>query len=111
MSSSLLPKDITVTRYRPIVHTPLFKRNSSLPAVDDKYSFTIVRNAVASLITSIEILKPSLFWYHLSDNGSGSFCEWLRLEDCVFLSTLKTCGLIRQKKVNKKMIVSIVIDP
>ena len=27
-----------------------------------------------------------------------------------FLSVLKTCGLIRQKKVNEKMILSIVMD-
>ena len=56
MSSSLLPKDINVTRCRPIVHTNLFKSNSSLPVVDDKYSFTRARNASASLITSIESL-------------------------------------------------------
>ena len=40
MSSLLLPKDITVTRCRPIVHTNVFKSTSSLPTVDDKYSFT-----------------------------------------------------------------------
>ena len=46
----------------------------------------------------------------MSDNDTGCFCKLLRLEDCVFLSILKTCGIIRQKKVNEKMIVSIVMD-
>ena len=36
----------------------------------------------------------------MSDNGKGSLCELFRLKDCVFLSIMRTCGLIRQKKVN-----------
>ena len=110
MSSSLLPKDITVTGCQPIVRTNLLKSNNSLPGVDDKYSFTRGRNTLASLITSIESLEPLSFWYNLSDNGAGSFCELLRLEDCIFLSILKIYGIIRQKKFSGKMIVSIVID-
>ena len=78
--------------------------------MDDEYSITTARNALASLVMSIESLEPPSFWYNLSDNDTGSFCELLRLEDCVFLSILKTCGIIRQKKVNEKMIVSIVMD-
>ena len=38
------------------------------------------------------------------------YVELLRLEDCVFLSILKTCGLIRRKKDNGKMILSIKKD-
>ena len=110
MSSSILPKDIIVTRCRLIVHTNGFMNNSSLPVVDNKYSFTRARNAVASLIKSIENLEPPLFWYNLSANCAGIFCEVLRLDDCVFLSILKTCGLIRQKKINEKMTLSIVMD-
>ena len=38
------------------------------------------------------------------------FCELLRLKDFECLSLLKTCGCIRQKKMNEKIIVSIVMD-
>ena len=110
MSSSLFPQDVTVTRCRPIVHTTLFMSNISLPVVDDIYSFTRTHNTFVSLITSIENFEPPSLWYKLSDNGKGSLCELLRLGECVFLSTLETCGLIRQKKVNRKMTVSIVQD-
>ena len=108
LSNSLLPKDISVTRYRPIVCTNLFKYNISLSIVDDAYSFTRVSNTLSSLITSIETLKLSSCWYNLSDNVKVSLYELLRLEEYVFLSILKTCGAIRQKKVNGKMIVLIV---
>ena len=59
---------------------------------------------------SIKPLEPPSYWYNLSDNGKGSLCELFRLEDCVFLSILKTCGLIHQKKVNEKMLISIEKD-
>ena len=95
MSISLSSKDITVTKCPLVIHTNLFKRNISLPTVDDKYSFTRARNALVSLITSIESLKPPSYWYNISDNGIGSLCELFRLEACVFLSIMKTCGLIR----------------
>ena len=54
MINLLSSKDITVTKCPPVIRTNLFKRNSSQPVVDDKYSFTRARNALASLITSIE---------------------------------------------------------
>ena len=73
MSSSLLPKDITETICRLIVRTHVFKSNSSLPVVGDKYSFTRARNALASLIVSIESLEPPSFWYNLSNNSKGIF--------------------------------------
>ena len=57
MSSSLSPKDVTVTKYRPIVCSILFKRNSSLPIVYDKHSFTRTRNALVDLIMPIESLE------------------------------------------------------
>ena len=62
MSNLLLPKYITVTRCRSIVHTTLFQINSSLPIVDDKYSFTRAQNVLASLITPIRSLEPPSFW-------------------------------------------------
>ena len=57
MNSSLSSKEITVTKYPPDIRTNLFKRNSSLPTVDNAYSFTRDRNALALLITSIESLS------------------------------------------------------
>ena len=95
MISSLSSKDITVTKCPPVIHTNLFKSNSSLPAVYDKYLFTRARNALASLIASIESIETPSYWYNLSDNSKGGLCELFRLEDCVFLSIIKTCGLIR----------------
>ena len=53
MSSSLSYKDITVTKSPTGIRSNLFKRNISLSTVGDKYSYTRVRNALASLITSI----------------------------------------------------------
>ena len=97
MSSSLSSKDDTVTKCRRFVRTKLRKSNVTLPIVDDKYSFTRARNALVVLITSIESLEPPSYWYNISDNGTGSLCELFRLEECVFLSIMRTCGLIRQK--------------
>ena len=59
---------------------------------------------------SIESLESPSFWYILSDNGKVSLYESLRLEDCAFLSILKTCGLIHQKKVNKETSISAEKD-
>jgi len=40
----------------------------------------------------------------------GGLCELFLLQDCVFLSIMKTCGIIQQKKVNGKMSTSIARD-
>ena len=110
MISSLLSKDITVTKYPPVIRKNSFKSNSPLPVVDDRYSFTMVRNTLDSLITTIEILEPPLYWYDLSDNSKCGLYEFFRLEYCVCLSILKICGLIRQKKVNGKTSISVEKD-
>ena len=78
--------------------------------MDNKYSFTRARNALALLITSIESLEPPSCWYNISDNGKGNVCGLFRLEDCVFLSIMRTCGLIRQRKVNGKTSCSVEKD-
>ena len=75
--------------------------------MDNKYSFTSVRNSLASLITSIESLEPPSYWYNISDNGIGSLCELFILEEYVFLSIMRTCGLIRQKITGGKSSYSI----
>ena len=102
MNSSLSSKYDTVTKYRRFVRTKLRQSNIPLPIVDDKYSFTRARNALVSLITSIESLEPPSHWYNISDNSIGSLCELFRLEECVFLSIMRTCGLIRQKMTSGK---------
>ena len=76
MSSSLSSKDDTVTKYRRFVRTKLRQV--------DKYSFTRARNALVSLITSIESSEPPSHWYNISDNGISSLCELFRLDECVF---------------------------
>ena len=81
MNSSLSSKDDTVTKCRRFVRTKL--RQSNIP-LNDKYSFTRARNALVSLITSIESLEPPSHWYNISDNGIDSLCELFRLEECVF---------------------------
>ena len=100
MNISLSSKDDTMTKSRRFVRTKLRQRNIPLPTVDDKYSFTRARNALVSLSTSIDSLEPPSHWYNISDNGMGSLCELFRLEECVFLSIMRTCGLIRQKMIN-----------
>ena len=101
MSSSLLSKGDTVTKCRRFVRTKLRQSNVTLPIVDDKYSLTRARSALVELISSIESLGPSSYWYNISDNGIGSLCELFRLEECVFLSIMRTCGLIRQKIISE----------
>ena len=81
MNSSLLSKDVTVTKCPPFIRTNLFQRNISLPTVDDKYSFTRARNALESLITSIESLNPPSYWYSIYGNDIGSLCELLDLKN------------------------------
>ena len=100
MNISLSSKDGSVKFGPRFARTNLFKRNKPLPPVDDKFSFTRARNALVSLITSIESLQPSSHWYNISENGTGSLCELFRLEECVFLSIMRTCGLIRQKIIS-----------
>ena len=78
--------------------------------VHDKYSFTRARNALVSLITLIESLEPPSYWSIISDNGIGSLCELFRLEECVFLSLMRTCGLIRQKIIKGKTSIYVEKD-
>ena len=92
------------------VNTKLCQSNITLPIVDDKYSFTRARHALFDLITSIESLEPPSYWYNISDNGIGSLCELFRLEECVFLSMMRTCGLIRQKIINGKTSIYVERD-
>ena len=84
MNSSLSSKDITVTKCPPVIHTNLFKRNISLPTVDDKYSFTRARNALAFLITSIESLKTPSYWYNISDNVKVVYVNYFDLKVVCF---------------------------
>ena len=103
MNSSLSSKDDNVTKCRRFVRTKLRQSNIPLPIMDDKYSFTRARNALVSLITSIESLEPSSHWCNISDNGIGSLCELFRLEQWVFLFIMRRCGLIRQKMTSGKL--------
>ena len=102
MSSSLSSKDNTVTKCRRFVRTKLRQSNIPLPIVDDQYYFTRARNALVSLITSIERLEPPSHWFQISENGIGSLCELFRLEKCVFLSIMRTYCLIRHKMTSGK---------
>ena len=102
MNSSLSSKDDTVTKSRRFVRTILRQGNIPLPIVDDKYFFTRARNALVSLIMSIESLEHPSHWYNISNNGIGSLCELFRLEEYVFLSIMQTFRIIRQKMFNGK---------
>ena len=79
MNSSLLSKDVSVTKSPHFVDTNVFQSNISLPIVDDKYSFTRARNALVSILTWIESLDPSSYWYKISEKGIG-VCELFRLK-------------------------------
>ena len=102
MNSSSSSKDDTVTKCPRFVRTKLRQSNIPLPIVDDKYSFTMARNALVSLITSVESLEHPSHWYNISDNCICSLCKLFTLEECVFLSIMRTCGLIRQKMISGK---------
>ena len=102
MNNLLSSQDDTVKKSPYFVRTKLRQSNIPLPIVDDKYSFTRARNALVALITSIESLEPPSHWYKISENAVGSLCELFRLEECVFLSIMRTCGLIRQKMTSGK---------
>ena len=84
ISSSLSSKDITMTKSSTVIRTIVFKRNSSLTTVGDKYSFARDLDTLASFITTIQSLEPPSYCYNISDNGIVSLCELFRLEDCVF---------------------------
>ena len=86
-----------------ITHTNLLENSRSLPIVGGNYSFTRTRNDFASLIMSIESVYPHSYWYTLSDNGIGSLCELLRVEECIFTSILKTFGHIHWNMVNNNL--------
>ena len=85
MNNSISYQDDTVKKSPYFVRTKLRQSNITLSIVDDKYSFTRARNALVALITSIESLEPPSYWYNISDNGIGSFCELYRLEECVLI--------------------------
>ena len=59
---------------------------------------------------SIKSLNPLSFWYNLSNNSKGRLCELLRVEECMFISMLKICGIIRQKVIKEKMSITIRKD-
>ena len=96
-----------MTKCRRFVRTKVRQSNITLPIVDDKYSFTRSRIVLVSLITSIESLEPPSYWYNISDNGIGSLCELFKLEEYVFLSIMRTCGLICQKITGGKSLYTI----
>ena len=110
MNSSSLSKYVTMTKCSPFTRTNLFKRKISVPTVVDKYSFTRTRNALVSLIASIESLEPPSYSYSISDNGIGILCELFRLEECIFLCIMRTCGIIRQKIINGKTSIYVERD-
>ena len=52
---------------------------------------------------SIQAFDPSSYWYNLSSYNDGSLCNLLLLEECIFISILLNCGLIRQQVVSGDM--------
>mgnify|MGYP005685002739 CR=1 FL=1 len=93
---SLHCNDARITKNRLVIHTSLQENNNSLPIVGDRYSSTRTRNAFASLIMSIQAFDPPSYWYNLSNNNDESVCESLLFEECIFISILLKCVLIRQ---------------
>ena len=106
MMRSLYFLDNTVTKYRLIAHTTLQESNRLLPIVRDNYSLTRIYNDFVSLIMLVKSLDPPSFQYNLPSNCDDSLYELLRVEECILISMLKICRLIRQKVVNEKMIIT-----
>ena len=81
----LFSKDARVTKFPTVTHTSLQEINNSLPIVGDRYTTTRTRDAVASLIMTIQAFDPPSYWYNLSSNNNGSLCQLLLLEESIFL--------------------------
>ena len=107
---SLYSNDVRVTKCRVITHTILQENDNSLPTVGDRYSSARTRNAFASLIMSIQAFDSTSYWYNLSSYIDMSLCKLLILEECIFISFLLKCGLIRQQVVSGDMTIIIVND-
>ena len=58
----------------------------------------------------MENINPPSYWYSLPSNREGVLCELLRLEECIFISMFKICGIIRQKYVYDKLTITIQKD-
>ena len=59
---------------------------------------------------SIQAFGPPFYWYNLWSNNDGSLCKLLLLEECIFVSILLTCGLIRQQVVSGEMTTIVMYD-
>ena len=64
----------------------------------------------ASLSVLFESLDPPSFWCNLSSNSGGSLCKLLRVEESIFISIWKMCGLIRQKIDKDETTIIILKD-
>ena len=107
---SLYSKDARITKCRVITHTILQENDNSLPTVGDRYSSTRTRNAFASLIVSIQAFDSTSYWYNLSSYIDISLCKLLILEECILISFLLNCGLIRQQVVSGGMTIITVYE-
>ena len=70
----------------------------------------MTRNVFASLIMSIQAFDPQSYWYNLSSYNDGNVCKLLLLDECIFISILLKCGLLRQQVVSGDMTTIIVYD-
>ena len=67
-----------------------------------------MRNVFASLIMSIRAFDPPSYWYNSSINNDEGLCKLLLLEECIFISILLKCGIIRRKVISGHMRMKIL---
>ena len=106
----LLSTDARVRKCPTTTRTNLQCNTNSLAIVGDRYNGTRTRDTFVSLIMSIEAYDSIPFWYNLSSNNEGSLCQLLLIEECIFLSVLVKCELIRQIVVSGVMATIIRND-
>ena len=56
----------------------------------------------------VKSLDPPSYWYNVSKYAVGSLCELIRVEECMFTSKLKICGLIHQNMVHNKLVILVL---
>ena len=107
---SLYSKDDRVAKCRVITPTSLHENNNSLITVGNMYSSTRTRNAFASLIISIQAFDHPSYWYNLSSYNDGNLCKLFLPDECIFISILLKCGLVRQQVFSGDMTTTLVYD-
>ena len=82
----------------------IYSHSSFAPYVTEIHWLSIINSFVLVLLLTAFL---AIILMRVLKNGIGSLCELFMLEECVFLSIMRTCGLLRQKITGGKSICTI----